>query len=743
MRQSGFTGRLARSTARHPWWTITVWIAVLATSFMLAGSLDSVLTEEGELSVATESSTGDDLIAAHSPSDAPPQEYVVVESDSHVATDPAFAAVVGDLVQDLGGTENVASAVSYLDGAPGLVSADGHTALVVATLAGEGDAWDLVVPMLNVLEAANGPEFAVTTVGDGSINNEFGTLADETLQRGEILGLPVALLILVVVFGALVAAGIPLILAIVSILVSIGMTVIVGQAFELSFFVVNMITMIGLAVGIDYSLFVVQRFREERASGHSVIDAVERAGDSATRAVFFSGSTVVIALLGLLYMPDTVMRSLGIGAILVVIAAVAAALTLLPAVLGLLGDRVNKGKIPGLSGSTYHEGGGRFWHKITGIVTARPVVSMLLAGGLLLAAASPYLGLSTGQNFIESLPEDSPGRHAFTVLNEEFNTGAVTTSIVIDIPADDSEMAAAVPVLVADLTADPAYGEVEVVPSPDGEIVIIEAATKLDPSTNEARDAIATLREVTIPGALGEYAGSAYVTGMAAGTVDYVGIIDSRMPVIFAFVLGLSFLLLMVVFRSIVVPIKAIVMNLLSVGAAYGLLVAVFQNGFGAELLGFQQTDVIEAWIPLFLFAVLFGLSMDYHIFLLSRIKERYDITGDNDESVAFGLGSTGAIITGAALIMVAVFGGFAAGDLVMFQQMGFGLAVAIILDATIVRSVLVPATMKLLGDRNWYFPTWLEWLPEIHIEGRPDDRGDVVEVPIEEADEERVLELV
>jgi RND superfamily putative drug exporter len=233
------------------------------------------------------------------------------------------------------------------------------------------------------------------------------------------------------------------------------------------------------------------------------------------------------------------------------------------------------------------------------------------------------------------------------------------------------------------------------------------------------------------------------VTGMAAGTVDYVGIIDGRMPLIFAFVLGLSFLLLMVVFRSIVVPIKAIVMNLLSVGAAYGLLVAVFQNGFGAELLGFQQTDVIEAWIPLFLFAVLFGLSMDYHIFLLSRIKERYDITGDNDESVAFGLGSTGAIITGAALIMVAVFGGFAAGDLVMFQQMGFGLAVAIILDATVVRTVLVPATMKLLGDRNWYFPRWLRWLPEIHIEGRPDRPESDTATEGQEPSEERVLEPV
>jgi RND superfamily putative drug exporter len=531
----------------------------------------------------------------------------------------------------------------------------------------------------------------------------------------------VALVILVVVFGAAVAAGLPLILAVVSILTAVGMTVIVGRAFELSYFVVNMITMIGLAVGIDYSLFVVQRFREERAKGLDVIDAVERAGDSATRAVFFSGMTVVIALLGLLYMPDTVMRSLGIGAILAVVAAVAAALTLLPAVLRLLGDRVNKLRVPFVGGASYHEGGGRFWHAVSAKVTARPVVSILLAGGMLLAAAAPLLTLETGQNGIDSLPDDSASKHAFTLLNEEFDTGAVSTWIVVDGDPGDPQVAAAAETLQATLTADPAYGEVTVTPSPDGEILVVEAVTKLDPSTQEARAAVIDLRGVAIPAAFGDVATEVSVTGDAAWTVDYVRVLNSRTPTIFVFVLGVSFLLLMAVFRSIVVPLKAIVMNLLSVGAAYGLLVLVFQHGVGASLLGFRQSDVIEAWIPLFLFAVLFGLSMDYHIFLLSRIKERYDVTGDNDESVAFGLGSTGAIITGAALIMVAVFGGFAMGDLAMFQQMGFGLAAAVILDATIVRSVLVPATMKLLGARNWYLPRWLEWMPEIHIEGRHD----------------------
>jgi RND superfamily putative drug exporter len=345
----------------------------------------------------------------------------------------------------------------------------------------------------------------------------------------------------------------------------------------------------------------------------------------------------------------------------------------------------------------------------------------------------PYVTLRTGQNSIDSLPDDSNSLHAFTVLTEEFDTGVITTPIVIDGDQAEPAVATAVAELTGTLEADPLYGDITVTPSPDGAIVVVDAVTKTDPSTDEARLAVETLRTETLPALFDGTGAEALVTGDAAWTTDYVGVIDTTTPVIFVFVLGLSFLLLMVVFRSIVVPLKALIMNLLSVGAAYGLLVLVFQHGIGAGVFGFKQTDVIEAWIPLFLFAVLFGLSMDYHIFLLSRIKERYDLTGDNDGSVAFGLASTGAIITGAALIMVAVFGGFAAGDLVMFQQMGFGLAVAVILDATIVRSVLVPATMKLLGDRNWYFPRWLRWVPEIHIEGRPDVADLVENEPVAE----------
>jgi RND superfamily putative drug exporter len=612
-----------------------------------------------------------------------------------------------------------------LDGIPGLTSEDGQTALIAVALAGDPiNAMAESEPVIALVEEADtAADFRVTTFGEGSVNVEFEAISEETLIKGETYGLSIALVILVLVFGALVAAGIPLLLAIVSIIVAAGLTAVVGQAFDLSFFVINMITMIGLAVGIDYTLFIVQRFREERAKGHPVQEAVTRAGDSATRAVFFSGLTVVIALAGLLYMPETVMRSMGMGAILAVFAALLAALTLLPAVLGLLGDRVNRLRVPFTSRSHYREGGGRFWHGITRIVTARPLLSVVLAGGLMLALAAPYLNISTGSNFIGSLPEESNSLHAFEVVTAEFDAGAFTTPIVVS--AADVGVA---PVLdgineiVAYLDINPTFGETTVEFSEDGRLAVIEAVTKLDPASDAATAELEALRGTIIPTAFANADAEVLVTGVAAQNADYVEVLNDRTPIIFAFVLGLSFLLLMVVFRSIVVPLKAIILNLLSVGAAYGLLVLVFQEGVGAELLGFQTSNVIEAWVPLFLFAVLFGLSMDYHIFLLTRIKERYDVTGDNRESVAYGLGSTGAIITGAALIMVAVFGGFAAGDLAMFQQMGFGLGIAVILDATIVRSILVPASMALLGDRNWYLPRWLRWLPKVHIEGRIDE---------------------
>jgi RND superfamily putative drug exporter len=715
----GFTGRIAAVAARRPWITLGVWALALTGALLLAGGLGDAVTDTQELTVATDSQQAQDLIEERLTGTQPAQEFVIVESATLTSDDPAFTAALARLTAELRSVDTVAAVASPLAGLPGLVSDDGHTALVVVTLAGDpDDAMETAEPVVAVVEAANGdPALRVTTMGYGSIGGEFTTLAEETLQRGELLGIPIALVILVLVFGAVVAAGIPLAMAGVAVVTALGLSAVVARVFDLSYFVTNMITMIGLAVGIDYTLFIVQRFREERRHGASVSDAVALAADSATRAVFFSGLTVVIALTGLLVMPDTTMRSLGTGAILVVLAAVAAALTLLPAMLRLLGDRVDGGRI-GFLARRRGDGGSRMWRTITRVVTARPILSVLAAGGVLLLAAAPYLTIETGQNFIESLPDDSDGRHAFTVVNEEFDIGAITTPIVVDAPdVSDPAIRRAAAALTSVLEADPVYGAVEVHTAPTGDLLVLDVVTKLDPSSAAARTALDTLRTDTVPAVFSGVDARVLVGGEAASAVDYNAVLSARTPWILGFVLGVSFLLLMIVFRSIVVPLKAIVMNLLSVGAAYGMLVLVFQQGVGADLFGFERSPVIEAWIPMFLFTVLFGLSMDYHIFLLSRIRERYDAGAGNLESVSFGLSSTGAIITGAALIMVAVFGGFAAGDLVMFQQMGFGLAVAVILDATIVRSVLVPATMALLGDRNWYLPRWLRWLPQVRID--------------------------
>nr|MBA2753626.1 MMPL family transporter [Chloroflexia bacterium] len=578
------------------------------------------------------------------------------------------------------------------------------------------------------------PGFTILTVGDGSLNEEVNSLTEEDIARGESIGAGIAFLILIIIFGALVAAFVPLILAILSIGIAFGLAALVSQVSELSFFVTSMVTMIGLAVGIDYALFVVERYREERRRGATTQDAIVIAGGTASRAVLFSGLTVVVALAGMFIVPNNIYRSLSIGAILVVVVAVVATLTLIPAVIALLGDKLDWPRRPRYDAAmaakqaawdreTVHGG---FWGTITRVVMGRPIISLVLAVAFLVLCSLPYFDLNAGFNFASSLPEDLESKAAFDILDAEFSAGLISpVEIVVEGPQDDPATQGAITTLTQRLgeatTAGggPLYGPATTTRSADNEIALISVPMNLDPNADAATDAIGQLRgDIVPPVEAALPSGQILVTGITANNVDFFEMRDAYTPIVFLFVLGLSFLLLMVVFRSLVVAAKAIVMNLLSVGAAYGLIVWVFQQGNLIGLFGFQQVEVIEAWLPLFLFSVLFGLSMDYHVFLLSRIREHYDHSHRNAESVAVGLQRTAKIITGAALIMVAVFGGFASGRLVFLQQMGFGLGVAVLLDATIVRSILVPAAMALLGDRNWYLPRWLHWLPDLRIEG-------------------------
>jgi RND superfamily putative drug exporter len=734
------TAGLARISARRPWSIVGIWLVILILAIVsTATNLSDALTTEANFLNKPESVRGFDLLEEKLGFDDPLNETVIVTSADKTVDDPAFQQVVVETTAALRGLDGLVDTAptatyNYYEAkaaspetAEQLVSADRKSTIIPVGLVGELDAAaDRAEEFRAAVKAHGTGEIETLAVGDISIGEEFNTIAEEDLLKAEVLGIPAALVILVVVFGALVAAGVPIILAIFSIAVAFGLTAFIGRFFELSFFITNMITMIGLAVGIDYALFIVERYREERRRGRPKQQAIEIAGGTASKAVLFSGLTVVFALFGLFLIPTTIFRSLGLGAILVVVVAVLAMLTLIPAVLSLLGDRVDwprrrkydettVARQAEFDHETIHAG---FWGRITRTVMGRPVVAVVLAVGLLAAASIPYFDLNTGFAGVESLPE-SDVRKGFEILQSDFSAGRLApVEIVVDGKKDDAQVAAAIANLSAQL---PQEGFVAVdAPrwSEAGDLALIRATLGMNPNDPGAADLIVELREEIIPRAFADAPAEVLVTGDTAFNKDFFDLVADWTPLVFAFVLGLSFLLLMIVFRSLVVPAKAIVMNLLSVGAAYGLLVLVFQKGYLHNLLGFDKTPTIEAWIPIFLFCVLFGLSMDYHVFLLSRIREHYDQTHRNQESVAVGLQSTARIITGAALIMVAVFVGFAAGRLVMLQQVGFGLAVAVFLDATVVRSILVPASMRLLGDWNWYLPSWLKWLPDLRVEG-------------------------
>jgi RND superfamily putative drug exporter len=413
-----------------------------------------------------------------------------------------------------------------------------------------------------------------------------------------------------------------------------------------------------------------------------------------------------------------VLRSLAFGAIVVGLVTVAAALTLLPAMLAVLGDRIERGRIPFVP--QQRGGESRFWRRAVTLVTRRPGVTVAVTSFVLLAAALPVLDLQTGTSGVTSLPDDTVGQQGFVALERNFPAGARTSPVEVVVDGDTStpEMGSAVERLQTLVADDEAFGPSTVAAAPSGDLGLVEIALLGDPAGSQAKAAIERLRDDYVPDAFGDVDAEVYVSGQTALEIDYAALIDRWLPIVLIFVLTLSFFLLLLVFRSIVLPLTAVLLNLLSVGAAYGLMVLVFQKGIGNDLLGLEQIDRVEPWVPVFLFSVLFALSMDYHVFLLTRIRERYLATGDTVDAVIHGVGATGRIITGAALIIVVVFAGFATGDTVGFQQMGFGVAVALLLDATVIRTILVPSSMALLGKWNWYLPSWLEWLPELHVEG-------------------------
>jgi len=775
---------LATASSRHPWRVIVVWVLLVvgmgaASQAFLADSI----TSEIDFTNDPESRRAMRLIEENVSGEQVDTEFFIVEHPILPVVDPTFEAYVREVqrsVMELGDEVIAGDVLTYYDiaaaaeqatdpqeqaalsaQAEALVSTAGRATLVpVPIVDTEIETVDKLKEVRDGFRQADG--FELLLAGPGTLNADSTEVAEEDLRRSEMIGIAIALVVLVVVFGALIAALLPLSIALVAIPIAFGAIALIAwlSGVRFSLFTTNIATMIGLAVGIDYSLFILARYREERRKGFDPYGAIRASGATASRAVFFSGLTVVLALMGMFIMPTTIFRSMAAGAILVVLISIAASLTLLPALMGLLKDRINW---PRLSKRARMEGEhdpkGGFWDRMTQTVMARPVLFLVISVLFLGSLASLYFTIDKGTtSSAATLPDEVDSKRAFLILSRDFAAGGRTDPVQIYVGGELSspEIQTAIGELQAAIVDDPAFApEAPIQPNDEGTAAVVSAIPAGDAFGHETTDAVERLREDVIPPIFEGTDAEVLVGGVPAIMEDFFTQTDTYQPIVLAFVLGLSFLLLMVVFRSLVVPLKAVIMNLLSVGAAYGAIVLVFQeqsNGFLQtihelaldlfNLIGFQfqAVESIEAWLPLLLFSILFGLSMDYHVFLLSRIREEYDKTGDNAEAVAYGLRTTAGIITGAAIIMVAVFTAFAAGRLVPLQQMGFGLAVAVFLDATIVRSILVPSSMKLLGDLNWYLPSWLEWLPKVNVEGNEPEREPelVREVEVVGAGEER-----
>lgn len=715
-----FPGRLAHLAATRARWMIGGWVVAVVVSLALVATALHGLSSNGYAVGATDSSRAAAALRSAFPAQARQAvtDDVIVSSDRWGTGSAQFRAFVSKLADEIRAVPTATNVQSYLDGDRSLASANGHAALIPLAVATDA----AIKPVVGLVQAADRqPGFEVSVTGTHSVDNDFDTLSQHDLQHAELaFGLPAALVVLVLVFGSIVAGLVPILLALLSIVVGLGIVALLSLEFTLSTFVVNMLTGMGLALGIDYSLFVVSRYREERTRGHDKADAIARAGASASRAVLFSGSTFVVAMFGMLLVPTTVMRSLAAGAIVVGIVSVVAALTLLPALLSVLGDRIDTLRVPLLGRNLGREDGleSRFWRRIVGGVLRRPALSLTISAAAMLAAAVPLLGLHIGATGVETLPNSMPSKQGFVALQRAFPSQQPYPVQIVAV-GGNSTVRPDLERLERGLAADPRFGPGTIATAPATAVSVLSVPLDGDPVSAGAIAAVRELRSTTIPSAFAGSGARVYVGGTTSQNVDYFDAVTNPTPYVLAFVLGLSFIVLLIAFRSLLVALVSIALNLLSVGAAYGLLTLVFIHGVGAGLFGFQRALVIEAWVPLFLFSVLFGLSMDYQVFLMSRIKERHDAGASTSDALAGGVASTARIITGAALIIVVVFIGFARGQLIMFQQMGFGVAVALLLDATVIRSVVLPSLLRLLGERAWYLPRWLGWLPRFETERR------------------------
>jgi RND superfamily putative drug exporter len=717
--------RAGRWSAQHRKIAIWGWLGTVFVVFALGNAAHTVTQENSQNGVG-QSGRASVAIRAAFPKHV--TEEVLIHSASVRAFDPAFQAVVADVQRRLAAAPYTQQFESpYAPANRARISADGHSALLRFQIAGkESQAKDRVGATLTATAAAQAahPEFSIAQFGEASAEKQITDVISSDFKRALYTSLPITLIILLITFGALVAAMIPLLLALTAVLGTIGIIALFSHLSPVDQSINEVILLIGLAVGVDYSMFYLRREREERERGASEEASLNAAAATSGRAVLASGFTVMIAMAGMYLAGAPTFESFATGTIIVVAVAVVGSLTVLPALLAWLGDRVEKGGVPIIKDMPWNAGESGLWARVLNPVLRHPLISAIASAAVLVVLAIPAFSLHLAVPGPTSLPQNLSVVRTYNRIQATFPGDAIPAVVVVRSPdVTAPQAAAAIGALRAAAAASPLFKQPSTLrvnaAHTVAEVDIPVIGNGNDSASNRA---LAALRNTLIPATVGRVANTtADVTGDTASSKDFNDTMKSHAPLVFVFVLSAAFLLLLVTFRSIVIPVKAIVLNLLSVGAAYGVLVWIFQYGHLQSFLGFKAIGSITSWMPLFLFVVLFGLSMDYHVFILSRIREAYDRGSSTEEAVAHGIKSTAGVVTSAAVVMVSVFAIFATLSLVIFKQLGVGLAVAVLLDATIVRGVLLPATMKLLGDWNWYLPGRLEWLPHV---GPGDGRG-------------------
>ena len=705
-----FTGRIAAWSARRRWWVLAGSVMTIVLAMVVLSTVETKLYDgdggEGD-SVA-----GAELIDERFENDSRPTEQVVFHAANLDANSPEYRATVDTLIERLRALPEVESAESYYDTQdPAMVSENGRAVLAEVVIdTKDGSASDNVHAIVDAVREADksAGDFEIGVAGNESLTQEIEEIVERDFATIMLVTLVLGLGILLIAFRAVVAATIPLTLALGAIFSATAVAAVVSQVVPLADSYSEMILLMGMAVGIDYSLFIVSRFRAERKVGRSKLDAIAVASNTTGRAVLYAGITVVLSLSGLMLTDNPIFISLSLAAIIVVALAIVGSLTLLPALLSALGDNVNRLRLP-IIGRDSRADNGSVWAAIADKVLARPAVFATITATALVALALPVASLNLGFNSgAEAIPKSAEGRRAVELIEEYFATGVLAPAVVAIAAADvqANDVTSRVDELINTVGTDDAFvGPFQQRANKAGDAMVVLVPTVGGDDDKQSETAVNHLRDIVAATFSGSDA-DVYVTGQSAGSLDFKNHMYATAPYVFGFVLGLAFVLMTVMFRSIVIPVKAIILNLLSVGAAYGVMVVVFQWGWGVGLLGAEATGVIEAWLPLFLFGILFGLSMDYNMLLLNRVKEAHDSGQTTEDAVATGIKLTAGQITSAAAIMVGVFGAFALGSIVGLQQFGLGLGVAVLIDATVIRSVLLPATMKLLGDANWYLPS-------------------------------------